>query len=76
MDDKTRTEVLERFIDDALDRIVGETDMNEVAAHRALTVKALERLPTKLCAEHLEHDLERFANWIEYERDVLRKEAH
>jgi hypothetical protein len=77
MDDKTRGEIVERIIDDAVDSLQQEAELqNEVAAYRAMMVKALERLPMLLCAEHLEHDLAKFAGWIERERAALRPEAH
>jgi hypothetical protein len=77
MDDTTRTEIIERVIDDAVDSLQDEAGLqSEVAAYRVLMVKALERLPMMLCAEHLEHDLSRFARWIEYERAALGPQPH
>jgi hypothetical protein len=76
MDDKTRTEILHRIFDDAVDTIEQQTDMSEVAAVRAMMVIALEGLTEMLCADHLEQELGKFARWIQNERDVLRPSEH
>src|SRR5687767_11531991 len=72
MDDKTRTDILHRIFDDAVDLIEQQTDMETLAAHRAMMVIALEGLIQMLCAEHLEQDLGKLARWIQHERHELR----
>ena len=72
MDDNTRTDILHRIFDEAVESIVQETDMEAMAAHRAMTVIGFEGLTQLLCSEHLEEELGKFARWIQHERDVLR----
>jgi hypothetical protein len=75
MDDKTRTDILHRIFDDAVESIEQQTDMETLAAHRAMMVVALEGLIQMLCADHLELELGKLARWIQHERDVLPQSA-
>jgi hypothetical protein len=72
MDDKMRTDILHRIFDDAVDSIEQQTDMETLAAHRAMLVMALAGLIEMLCADHLEQELGKVARWIQHERDELR----
>jgi hypothetical protein len=75
MDDTTRSDILHRIFDDAVDLIEQQTDMETPAAHRAMMVIALEGLIQMLCADHREEELGKLARWIQHERDVSRPSA-
>jgi hypothetical protein len=75
MDDKTRTDILYRIFDEAVESIEQQTDMETLAAHRAMMVVALDGLIQMLCTDHREEELGKLARWIQHERDVSHPSA-